>query len=87
MALFYALGQALVFESSGAFRPLPPFVVGAGGNVEQVAHADDAEALLVLCNEGVLHPISFAKYAAAFFNSSRSSSKRLFSLRNCFNSS
>ena len=38
-------------------------------------------------DKGIPHKLSFAKYAAAFFKISRSSVRRLFSLRNRFSSS
>ena len=85
--LLHFFTQSLVFETAGALRPFQPVIVGALGDIHHVAHPGHCECPLVAFDKGVLHELSFAKYAAAFFRISRSSVKRLFSLRNLFNSS
>src|SRR6186997_1050597 len=52
-----------------------------------MTHLTHPKLILMGLNPGVLHSVSFAKYAAAFFNISRSCFKRAFSFLNCFTSS
>ena len=87
VALFDFFTQVSVFKAAGALRPFQPVIVGTLGDIHQVAHPGYGKRLMVAFDKCVLHELSFAKYAAAFFKISRSSVKRLFSLRNLFSSS
>lgn len=72
------LSQTTILLLSPALRPLTPLVVAATGDLQGLEELD-LELLLVLLDKGVLHGLYLAKYAAAFFNISRSSFKRAFS--------
>ncbi len=69
------------------YRIVSPMPIPTRWNIQP--HAQSCKAILkaMLMNERVLHLLSLAKYAVAFFKMSRSSLTRPNSLRHCFNSS
>ena len=76
-ALFHALPFPIL---GGRLGPLGPRIVGAPAHLHHAAQRGNGVGLLLLLDEPVSHPSSFAKKAAAFFNISRSIRNRSFSL-------
>ena len=70
-------GQLLVLFGSGRLRTMAPGVVTAGMNIQRQTHPLHRILFLMVLDKRVPHPDCFAKYAAAFFNMSRSSVTRL----------
>src|SRR5690606_42046960 len=73
--------QPLVFMMALTMGIAPPGVVTANVNVENLAEPAHRILSRILLDKRVLQPDSLAKYAAAFFNMSRSSVSRLTSAR------
>ena len=71
--------QAGIFPGVIAHRLVQPGVKTGARHPQDAAHQRDGVVIAVLVHEAVLHSGSLAKYRAAFFNKSRSSSVR----RNC----
>src|ERR1700686_2459673 len=55
-----------------ALGPIEPLIEPTSGHAECLAHPSHRPDAAVTYHEGVLHWDSFAKYASAFFNVSRS---------------
>ena len=68
--------QPGIFPGVIAYRPVQPCVETRAGNTQNSAHQGDRVFVTVLVHEAVLHSGSLAKYRAAFFKRSRSSSTR-----------
>ena len=51
---------------------LKPFVIATFAHIQHATHHNDRIRTLIFFDECVLHVLSFAKYATAFFNMSRS---------------
>ena len=66
-------GQILVIDIPFTGRPFLPVIITAAANAYDIAHPLDPIVTIVLSDKGVLYLRSLAKYAAAFFNMSRSS--------------
>ena len=75
-SLLHKFCLANVFPGAIVEQVLHPSIETTGVNAEHSAHHSGLEAILIGCNEGVLHFVFFAKYAAAFFRISRSSVTR-----------
>jgi hypothetical protein len=75
-ALLDLAGNGLVLFASGRQRIGAPRVKPAGVDIQNLTHQSNRVLLRMIFNEGVPHPDCFAKYAAAFFNMSRSSVPR-----------
>ncbi len=78
------LQQPLVILFSGRFSVLEPDIKSGPGNPENPTHCNERPDFTVIVNKAILQSGSLAKYRAAFFRISRSSSVRLsyaFSLR------
>ena len=75
--LLHQAQQSIVFPGTHAHWRAQPRVVAAAMHPEHTTHRLQPELVRVIAHEGVLHPDSLAKYAAAFFRMSRSSVTRL----------
>ncbi len=78
------LQQLLVILFSGGFRVMEPDIKSGPGNLENPTHCNERPDFTVIVDKAILQSGSPAKYRAAFFRISRSSSVRLscaFSLR------
>jgi hypothetical protein len=73
--------------SVGTWRAPTPLVVATARDLQDSTSTTDRKLRVLLLYPGVLHGSCCAKYAAAFFKMSRSSFKRVFSLRRRFSSS
>src|SRR5204862_5284422 len=77
MYLLDGLLDPLVSLGAAAGRAIQGGVITRGRDAEHVAHDSHGERVAMLADPDVFHSDSFAKYAVAFFNISRSSSARL----------
>ena len=68
------LEQPGIFLGVIAHRLVQPRVESGASHLQHAAHRGDPEFMAVLVHEAVLHSGSLAKYRAAFFRRSRSSS-------------
>lgn len=68
--------QAAVFSFAVGDRLVQPLIEPGTSNPQYPAHRGDRMLVAMLVDEAVLHSGSLAKYRAAFFRMSRSSSKR-----------
>lgn len=76
--------QSLVILFSGRYRVMEPDIKSGTGNLKDPTHCNDRPDFTVIVDKAILQSGSLAKYRAAFFRISRSSSVRLscaFSLR------
>ncbi|KIU54607.1 hypothetical protein QV12_00130 [Pseudomonas putida] len=73
--------QSLVVFGAYRLRLRQPGVIAAGMDFQRQAKPSNRIVARALLDKGVLQPHSLAKYAAAFFNMSRSSVTRLSSAR------
>jgi hypothetical protein len=73
--------QALIFNSSIRQWFLYPLIVAGRMNAKCATHCQNSELKPMFENELVLYPGSLAKYLAAFFRTSHSSSRRRISAR------
>ncbi|CAJ0898850.1 Membrane-bound lytic murein transglycosylase F [Ralstonia mannitolilytica] len=81
---FDQLEQACILNRPGRAGLGQPGVVAAAFDLQDPAHRRDPELVLVRMHEPVPCPYPLAKYAAAFFRMSRSSSTRRSSARSCW---
>ena len=75
------LDEPTAADGRRARRSVPPGVVAAPRDPQDLAQQLDGEVALVVADEGELHGCSLAKKAVAFFKISRSIRSRLFSAR------
>ena len=74
--------QVLVRDATSRLGLVLPSVITAGVHLQYVAQRTHCMLLLVIPDERVPHPDPLAKYAAAFFKTSRSSVTRFNSASN-----
>src|SRR5690348_6749089 len=74
--------QALIFDGSLRHGCVQPLIETAARDTQHSAHYLDPKLATVIVDEAVLHSGSLAKYRAAFFRMSRSSSVRRSCARN-----
>lgn len=75
------LPQSGILDVAIRYRGMKPSIKSGPGNPQDMAHQRDGTVMPVLIHEAVLHSGCLAKYRAALFSRSRSSSTRRISDR------